>query len=244
MRRLLLALILGLPSLAFAAEPKASIKGPTTAIVGQEVVFDLSGSASDANFPLTVKAAGGGEFKPSLEHGFTADGKPWKAIFVAPRPGNYTVVVIAIGQVDGSDKPVDDVAIWPISIESIAPAPKPDPEPDPGPNPPAPVPPGPSPVTGKLWGTLILPALPTAAEASLRTDPDIRKAFANTSTIYRSYLASESELEKPGYKQALDAAGGPPAVIWVTESGKVVGTTKAATEEKILADLKMLRGSN
>lgn len=243
MRRLLLTLLLSLPSLAWSAEPKASIVGPTSATVGTPVLLDLGGSASDPEYPLQVEVAGDGEFRPTLRLWYDATAKPGLAVLTAPRTGSYTVVVVAIGKPEGSDKTLTRIAAWPITIEPIAPAPKPDPEP-PGPIPPDPVPPGPSPVTGKLWGTLVLPAFPSVAEASLRTDPDIRAAFTAKNATFRNYLAIEQEMDKPGWKAALAAAGGPPAVLWQNESGKVVKSTTGATEAKILADLKALRGGN
>lgn len=243
MRRLLLAVLLSLPGLALAAEPKAVVTGPTTATVGQAVLLDLGGSASDPEYPLQVEVAGDGEFKPTLRVWFDASQKPGLAVLTAPRAGSYTVVVVAIGKPDGSDKTLTRIAAWPITIEPIAPAPRPDPEP-PGPIPPDPVPPGPTPVTGKLWGTLVLPAFPTVAEASLRTDPDIRAAFTAKNATFRNYLAIEQEMDKPGWKAALTAAGGPPVVLWQNESGKVVKSTAGATEAKILADLTALRGGN
>lgn len=243
MRCFLLAVLLGMPSLAFAAEPKVVISGPTTAVVGTPVLLDLGGSQSDPEYPLQVEVAGDGEFKPALRLWYDASAKPGLAVLTAPRIGNYTVVVVAIGKPEGADKTATKIAAWPISIEPIAPAPKPDPDP-PGPTPPDPVPPGPSPVTGKLWGVLVLPDLPSYAEASLRTDPDIRGAFTAKNATFRSYLAGEQEIQSSTWKTALAAAGGPPAVLWIAEGGKVVASTKAATEEKILADLKTLRGGN
>lgn len=243
MRRFVLSLLLLLPGLAFSAEPLAVISGPTSATVGAPVLLDLGGSASDPEYPLQVEVAGTGEFQPTLRLWYDASAKPGLAVLVAPRPGKYTVVVVAIGATK-EGKPATKIAAWPITIEPIAPAPKPDPDP-PGPTPPDPVPPGPTPVAGKLWGTLIVPDLPSVAESALRTDPEIRAAFAAAKdTFLRSYLASEQEIQGAGWKTALAAAGGAPAVLWVTEDGKVVRTTKAATEESILADLKALRGGN
>lgn len=242
MRRFLAVLLL-FASPVFGAEPKAVVSGPTTATVGTPVLLDLGGSASDPEYPLQVEVAGEGDFKPTLRLWYDATAKPGLAVLTAPRTGSYTVVVVAIGKPEGSDKTLTRIAAWPLTIEPIAPAPKPDPEP-PGPIPPDPIPPGPTPVTGKLWGVLVLPDLPSVPEAALRTDPDIRAAFAAKNTTFRSYLASEQEIQSAGWKAALTTAGGAPAVLWMTDGGKVVKTTAGATEEKILADLKALRGGN
>lgn len=243
MRRLLFALLL-IASPALGAEPKAVISGPTSAVVGTEVNLSLGGSAADPEFPLQVVIAGDAEFKPSLRVWLDdVTIKPGLAVLTAPRPGSYTVVVVAIGKPEGSDKTLTRIAAWPIEITAIPPAPRPDPDP-PGPNPPDPKPPTPGPVTGKLWGVLVLPDLPSVAEAALRTDPDIRAAFAAKDTIFRSYLASEQEIQAPGWKAALAAAGGPPAVLWQVESGRIVAHTKAADEAGILAGLKIVRGGN
>jgi hypothetical protein len=241
MRRLLLALLLSLPALALGAEPKASIVGPTTATVGQPVLLDLGGSASDPEYPLQVEVAGEGDFKPTLRLWYDASQKPGLAVLTAPRAGSYTVVVVAIGKPEGSDKTLTRIAAWPLTVEPIAPAPKP---PGPDPVPPDPVPPAPGPITGSLWGVLVLPDLPSVPEAALRTSLAIRSAFAAKNTTFRSYLASESEIQSAGWKAALTAAGGAPAVLWLTDGGKIVKTTAGATEAKILADLKALRGGN
>lgn len=238
MRRLLLALLL-ICSPAFAAEPKAVISGPTTATVGQSVLLDVGGSSTDADFPLQVEVAGEGEFRPTLRLWYDAAGKPGLAVLTAPRPGNYTVVVVAIGKPEGAQLNVTRIAAWPIAVDPIAPPPKPDPEP--GPKPPDPEP-GPSPVAGKLWGVLILPDLPSPSEAALRTDAEVRKAFAEVNTTFRSYLASEQEVQGAGYKASITSAGGAPAVVWIAEGGKVVKTTAKASKDAILADLKALRG--
>lgn len=244
MRHFFLALLLSLPGLALAAEPKATISGPTTATVGQAVLLDLGGSASDPEYPLQVEVAGDGEFKPTLRLWYDATAKPGLAVLTAPRTGSYTVVVVAIGKPEGSDKTLTRIAAWPLTIEPIAPAPKPDPDP-PGPIPPDPIPPGPTPVTGKLWGVLIVPDSPSPEQSALRTDPDIRKAFAAAKDTWLSFnLASESEVSGINWKTALANAGGPPAVLWMTDGGKILKSTPKATEASILADLKALRGGN
>jgi hypothetical protein len=242
MRALLTALLLSLTSFVFAADPLAHITGPTTATVGVPVLLDVSGSATDADYPLQVEIAGADDLKPALRLWYDSAGKPGLAVLTAPRPGTFTVVVVAIGTPDKASKPITRIAAWPIEVTPIPPAPEPTPPtPGPGPSPPAPTP---TPVAGKLWGVLVVPDSPTVVQAALRTDPDIRAAFTAKNAYLRSYLASESEVSGPNWKTALASAGGPPAVLWIGEDGKLVKTTPAATEATILADLKALRGGN
>jgi hypothetical protein len=242
-RRLLLALLLTLGlTPTFAADPLAHISGPTTAVVGTPVLLDVSGSATDPDYPLQVEIAGSDDLKPTLRLWYDSTAKPGLAVLTAPRPGTYTVVVVAIGKPDKADKPVTRIAAWPVEVTPIPPAPKPpEPEPGPGPNPPSPTP---TPVAGKLWGSLILPDLPTPAQAALRTSADLRSAFSAKNTFFRAYLAGESEVATPGWQAAITAAGGAPVVLWMNETGKVVRTTPAPTVEKIKADLQSLRGGN
>lgn len=246
------ALLLAATALAPADEPKAIITGPTTALVGAPVLLDLGGSASDPEFPLQVEVAGDGQFKPTLRVWLdSVSTKPGLAVMVAPRPGQYTVVVVAIGKPANADKSVTKIAAWPVEITPIPPAPEPTPTPGPGPgptpgpgpNPPPPPPPAPV-VAGKLWGVLVVPDLPTQAEAALRTSPAIRAAFASKNAFYRSYLASESEIATPAWKAAIAAAGTLPAVVWITEDKRIAKVTPGATEASILADLKALKGGN
>jgi hypothetical protein len=250
------ALLLPLPLLltlaaarpAAADEPKATITGPTTAVVGAPVLLDLGGSASDPEFPLQVEVAGDSEFKPQLRVWLdSVSTKPGLAVLVAPRPGQYTVVVVAIGKPANADKAVTRIAAWPVEITPIPPAPEPPPAPGPGPTPgPTPPPPAPVPpvVAGKLWAVLVVPDLPSQAEAALRTSPTIRATMVVKGAFFRSYLASESEIATPAWKAAIAAAGTLPAVVWITEDKHVVKVTPAATEPAILADLKALKGGN
>jgi hypothetical protein len=87
-----------------------------------------------------------------------------------------------------------------------------------------------------------VPDRPTVAQAALRTDPAVRAAFAAADARYRSYLAGEAELQTPAWRAALAAAGGPPAVLWLDQAGRLVHATAAPTADKILADLRTLKG--
>jgi hypothetical protein len=238
LRALLALLLLAAPALA--AEPRAGITGPTTGFVNQQILLDLSSSVYDRETPLQVKAAG--LDVPSIRVYFDEAGKAALAVVTPPRPGLYHVIVFAIGKKDGAAVPSFDFTAWPIEVSLPGPAPKPPDPPGPGPEPPPPVPPGPTPVAGNLWGVLVLPDLPSASEAALRTSPALRAAFASAPANYRSYLASEPELQVAGWKAALAAAGPPPVVLWIGDGGKIHRVTKAATEATVMADLKSLRG--
>jgi len=237
-RTFVLAVLLLLAPPTWAAKPKAEITGPTTALAGERVLLDVSGSASDAETPLQVKVVGAGD-TPSIRLWYDEGRKPGLAVFTAPRPGSYVVVVVAMGKEDGAAIPTFDFSPWPLEITLPGPAPKPDPNPPPPPPPPNPDPP---PIAGNLWGVLVLPELPSAKESALRTSPTLRAAFTASNAHYRSYLASESEVQGAAWKAALAAAGGPPVVLWMGDAGKLLKTTKVADEAGVLADLKALRG--
>lgn len=132
----------------------------------------------------------------------------------------------------------------PIPDPAPAPAPAPTPIPTPAPAPvPTPTPtPTPSGYTGKLWGVLVLPDNPTAAQTALRTSPAIKAALTDGGAErWVSHLESAAEVATPAYQALIKAAGGPPCVLWIGEGGKTFPGVKATDEAAVLAGLKKVR---
>ena len=131
----------------------------------------------------------------------------------------------------------------PIPSPSPAPAPAPSPAPEPAPPaPPAPTPqPTPETFSGKLWGVLVLPDNPTHAQAALRINPFAAGLESAYDVTWGSHLASDPIVKANNYQPAVDAAGGPPCVLWLT-TDRIVRVTKQATADAITADAKAIRG--
>jgi hypothetical protein len=240
----LVAVLLFAPALAWAAEPVAKITGPTSAMVGDRILLDVSGSASDPDMPLQVQAIG--PEQPSTRVWFDEAQKPGLVVMTAGKPGTYILIVIATGTVGEKPVPTFRFASWAVTVAPVGPAPKPpapDPPTPPGPVPPPQPPPGPTPVQGRLWGMLVIPGFPSVGEASLRTNRNVRQAFADNKIFFSSYLNTEPETELPDRKGAIAAVGGPPCILWIDETGKIIRATKVMNESTIIADARAIRGA-
>jgi hypothetical protein len=241
---------------AAAGEPRAVLRGPQTATVDQEFWLKLAGTVSEGQIDLEL-AGGPSPVEPVFL--FSKDGVPVYAVTSAPHPGSYVFALVAHGT-DAAGKPKRSYAFWTVVVVAApgpapgpapspspapspapAPAPSPSPKPSPAPEPP-PAPAPPDGVKGKLWSVLILPDTPDLAQSAARTDPALRAAMAARDVTFRSYLASESEVNSPLWAAALAKAGGAPAVIWMTAEGRFLRATKAPDAPAVLAALKQIRG--
>lgn len=102
------------------------------------------------------------------------------------------------------------------------PAPTPNPRPVPPPVPPTPEPPPrPSPQLEKTaWVTLIVdPADPVAAQ--YRTDPEAREYFDSHRVEFRTYSLPESDIDRLGFRAAVDKIG-LPLFVEQDKSGKIL----------------------
>jgi len=252
--------------------PVVSLRGPGTIVpLGQRVFLDCAGTTWDwsltkaSHFCLYADLPVGATTvtqlasqspspinPPSLTFLYDEARNPLFLTFTPQLPGRYIVVVAANGHDAAGDlvQAVGSVVVYagaepvpPTPPGPTPPSPLPPPTPPgPTPPPPPPTPPGPAPVTGPLWGVLVLPEAMTPEQAALRTSPTLRAAFAAANATGRSYVETEAEVSGPTWKAAIAAAGGTPCVLWIGENGKLVKGSKLTNEAGIIADLKTLRG--
>lgn len=228
-----------LPPPAFGVEPKAEVLGPTNVAVGAEFFVTFEGSVSDEPIDFDQAIIAG----PAQVRFYNdAGGKPALALISLNRPGLYRFAVVATGKVGDPAKSKRSYAFLDVIAGDVSPAPIPVP---PGPTPPPPTPdPAPEAYTGQLWGVLVVPENPTAAQAALRTSKTLRQAFADRGTLFHSYEvgANAAELGSPGWAKLLSDTP-PPAVYWVKPDHSLARPgTKATDEAAILSDLKLIRG--
>ncbi len=230
-----LALLLA-PGLAWSAEPVVKLKGPSTAATGTPFYLDVAGTVSDK--PLKVRAAGPDAAK--IRVWYDESRNPGLVEMVVQKPGSYLIVVLATGKAEGETDSAVDFAPWAVTVSGTAPKPPP-----PGPDPPKPPdPPAPAPVSGKLYGMLVLPAAHTGQQAAIRTDPAVRAGFASNNAFFSSYLESESEVvNTPYWRESIAAAGGAPCILWFDSAGKLVGSSKDVSAAGIVGQLRALRGA-
>jgi hypothetical protein len=235
------ALIDALPTLA--AEPHVEIKGLQSASAGVPLYLDVSGTVSDK--PLKVRTTG--PEQPGVRTWYDAEQRPGLIEITFKKPGTYILIVLATGKVD-SDSEVD-FQPWSVVVGGTAPPPVPPPPAPPGPTPPdptppGPTPPGPAPVAGTIYGLYVVPDPPSVGEAQLRTSPNIRAAFKANSASFSSYLATQDVIQQnPAWMGMIQAAGGPPCVLWFDASGNPLRASKVADESTFLNDLRALRGA-
>jgi len=141
------AILLLLPSLVLAAEPKAVVSGPKQVPAGSIVFLDASLSQSDK--PLKWRTLGNPAPLIPLDKD---DRKGVYAIVPTLPPGTHRFAVVAIGTPDKATEPDADIAIVEVVVGDPQPVPQPQPTPTPGPTPPpAPTPsPAPTDPFGKM----------------------------------------------------------------------------------------------
>jgi hypothetical protein len=225
------------PIPAFAIEPKAALTGPAAAKVKSEFLLKFAGSIGDKVY--LVQAFGPVDSQIDLL--YDAKNHPSYGVCSASRPGSYLFVTVAYGApVAPSVDPSWSFAWWTVTVTETDPTPPVPPIP-PGPTPP-PVPPPTPPVIGKLWAVLILPDAITRDQSHLRESPTLKAKMDAAKATFRSYLIGDAEVKDPAWQDAIKTAGGPPAVLWITEDTKIVRVTRQADEPAILIDLALTRG--
>lgn len=196
---LTLALLLCLPSLASAAEPKAVIEAPPRVAPGNVVFLDGSKSASDK--PLKWVVVG----KPATPFALiTFDKDARKNVYAlipnAPE-GTHTFALVAVGTTpDGKDVDVA-VEVTQVVVGQLAPLPpKPTPGPTPPPTPtPSPVPADATERLGFDYAKSLISAADSAIDAAARGRYDStqdlaaaqRKAFTDALTVAFGPIATE-----------------------------------------------------
>lgn len=114
----------------------------------------------------------------------------------------------------------------------VVPRPAPSPAPSPAP--------APAPYAGPLYGVLVVPDPPTADQSALRASDAVRQAAAASTVSWRTFLAGAPEVGP--YAKVIADNGGPPVVLWLDDSGKLLKATRAPIEPTVIADMKGLRG--
>lgn len=203
MRRLLAVLILSLPGLALAVEPKPVVMGPRTARVGELFFLDVSESVTDAETPLAVSFSD--QPNKPIAKLLMDDGKPSIVRVLASEPGTYYAVVAATGKILPDGPPVTKFAVWPIVVTadpSPPPTPNPNPDPAPNPNPPRPDPTSLGEKLGREFGPKLAASLADgfetaatmiAAGTSVKEANDTLKAKfqAGRNQAFSAYVAPE-----------------------------------------------------
>ncbi len=105
---------------------------------------------------------------------------------------------------------------------------------------PRPIPiPIPDPITGVKWLSVIVdPDNPD--QAAWRTDSALRTEVERKAINYRSYLATESDVDSLGFRASLQSTG-TPCVILQDASGKLVKVIRPANLADIMAILEAIK---
>jgi hypothetical protein len=221
---------------AFAVEPKAALSGPAAAKVKSEFFLRLTGTVADKIYLIQAI----GPVDSQIDLLYDSKSRPTYGVCSASRPGSYTFVAIAYGAPAAPADPQWSFAFWSVTITETDPTPPVPPIP-PGPTPP-PVPPPTPPVVGKLWAVLILPDAITRDQSHLRESPTLKAKMDAAKATFRSYQIGDAEVKDPKWQDAVKTAGGPPAMLWITENTEIVRITRQADEPAILIDLALTRG--
>lgn len=236
MRRAAVA-ILGLASIFAGAAPVAKIDGPTTRKDGQSIVLSAEASVSDS--PLEWQLIS----PPGLPL-FVSDKSPRKAIYAAlldPEPGEYLFFLVAKGKV-GEGYEVA-FAIHRVVVGGIpqpvppTPGPTPGPTPSPGPSPnPSPTP-GPIPVSEVIHASLVFDVQAADPKlAAILSSAAIRTAASRLNIILRAYDDQAQAVVRAGLMPSVNAAGGPPAIVFQAADGTVLATVPCPpTAEGVIA---------
>lgn len=183
MTRLACVLVLLLPSLALAAEPKAVVTGPPRVATGNVIFLDASQSVSDR--PLIWKPiVKAGQPAPTLIT-FDKDGRKGVFALIPNAPdGEHAFALIAVGTPTGKTELEFAIEVVQVTVGQLSPV-RPDPTPAPGPTPnPTPTP-GPLPTdkTERL-GYDYAKALTGAADSAL--DAAARGRYDSTEDLAKA----------------------------------------------------------
>jgi hypothetical protein len=225
------------PIPVFAVEPKAALSGPASAKVKSDFFLRFAGTVADKIYLFQAY----GPVDSQIDILYDRKAQPSYGVCSASRPGSYLFVAVAYGApATAKEEPQWAFAAWMVTVTEIDPTPPVPPIP-PGPTPP-PVPPPVPPVVGKLWAVLILPDAITRDQSHLRESPTLKAKMDAAKATFRSYQIGDAEVKDPAWQDAIKTAGGPPAVLWITEDTKIVRVTRQADEPAILIDLALTRG--
>lgn len=126
-----------------AAEPKATLRGPASAGVGDPILLNPTGTVSDEE-PSLVLAKAPANVSAEVVPLYGKDGRLLYGMASVPEVGVYTFAVVARGKADGAVEPRFAFGFWEVAVGAVPPTPVPiPPGPGPGPSPtptPTPVP--------------------------------------------------------------------------------------------------------
>jgi len=112
-------------------------------------------------------------------------------------------------------------------------SPAPNPTPDDDDIVPPPVPP----VVDKYDFASLIVEPDNGTQAAWRTNPAIRKAISDKKASYRSYLSTEADIDRLGFRSPL-TENGLPLLILQRANGEIVAARKVTSEAEILEVLK------
>ncbi len=230
---------------AFSVEPKAVLKGPATASIGEIIYVQVAEYQGDQFY---VTYTGPGTAKPEVLYVHTRGSVP-DAARIMNLAGTHRFHGVALGA-DASGKTTSAVSSWTVIVTS-KPAPTPGPGPTPPPNPPGPTPPGPVADVGVVWVSLISDAnTKTQAYAQLEADPSLEASVSAVLGILRIYDASNQALDTPtpahprslNLRQYLPQTGLPALIIQGTKTSKVVAMKCPMTVKEVMAEVAKFTG--
>jgi hypothetical protein len=74
-------------------------------------------------------------------------------------------------------------------------------------------------------------------QAAWRTSPAVRKAIADKGAKFRSYLSTEVDIDRLGFRSPITESG-LPLLIFQKANGEIIGTRKVTSETEVLEALK------
>jgi hypothetical protein len=241
MRRLLFALLLIAPSLAYGDTPRASIAGVSTVAPGGLLV--LSGIDAVSDEPILWECKSG----PAKVTSLTLDqGARRGVVLFVPQmptvPGTYRFKQVVLGTPPGASKVTADADVFDVTVTGVAPSPVP-PSPTPSPTPEPSPPPAPAPVVvGHLYATYLADATKVLpVHASMKRPGGIVDAFKSLDASWKWYQSDEAE---PNDLHLIPAAAkiGYPCVLIQSQTGEVLKALSSPTVDSVVAAVKELRG--
>ena len=127
------------------------------------------------------------------------------------------------------------IGVFPGPTPGPSPAPTPGPAPDPAP----PVPDDVKPLTGTLWVTYIVPAVPTEADSMPAASADLHALLKPGSVEWRYQAVGDVEISRRKFDEYAAQA---PIAIFQDQTGKVVKTLKGNSPTAIVKLVQAFKG--
>ena len=243
MKRFLFTLAIFLATLtASAVEPKAGLKGPVSATVGDTITLDLTACQGDGPPFLRVKGPDAAVKAEILYH---QDGSPALARATVTVPGTYEFVLVTVGTTAPAPVPTPGptptpaketapapgiaVDTWSVSVGTQPPPTPPTPGPGPGPVP-VPVPiPAIIPAATQLYAVAVYSADTTNPDevtfAAVRDDPTLAASLKALNVDWRAWDTANPVIDRLSIRPCLAAFGKTPALLIYDALGNVYTAT-------------------